>query len=295
MEKIKSFIQKVISYITAIAMIFSQLAYAAKSDRRAYPVAEDSIRVMSFNVLTLGAEENFITSRLGLVTRTIAEYMPDSFGLQEAHYGWIAWLNLTLPEYNYVGVGRDDGKYGGEFSAIYYLRAKYRVLDSGTFWLSETPDEPSYGWDADCRRVCTWAMLENKKTGEQYVHMNTHFDNAGAEARKNSVDMILAKAAEFDLPLICTGDFNFRQGSALYNKITSTGLLHDTKFLAPDTMDAPTYHGFSATPNPAVIIDFIFVNNKVSPMVYRVITEPQNSRQPSDHYPLYADVIINAD
>lgn len=136
-------------------------------------------------------------------------------------------------------------------------------MDSGTFWLSQTPEIPSIGWDAVCNRVCTWAVLENKSTGEQYAHINTHLDHRGAEARENSINMILEKAASFDVPVVCTGDFNLKQNSDLYTSLTA-GVLQDTKFAAADTMDHATFHGFSETVDPARVIDFIFTDSRMN-------------------------------
>jgi endonuclease/exonuclease/phosphatase family metal-dependent hydrolase len=294
MTQVKSFILKIVSYVTIAATVFSQIGYSLRLERDIYPKAENAVRVMSFNVLCEGKNENGMQNRLGIVTQTITEYYPDSLGVQEATPLWMLWLNLFLPEYDYVGVGRDDGKLSGEFSAIFYLKEKYKVVDSGTFWISETPDVPSIGWDADCRRVCTWAVLENKTTGARYAHLNTHLDYKGVMPRQRGVEMILEKAAEFDdLPVVVTGDFNFAQGSGYYNQLTA-GVLQDTKFLAPDTMDYATFHGFAQTVNPDKVIDFVLANSRMTPLVYKVVIEGIDGRAVSDHYPLYADMLLNA-
>lgn len=142
-------------------------------------------RIMSFNVLCYGREPHFWTLRAPLVCRLIRETLPDSFGVQEAHIDWINALTEGLPEYDYVGVGRNDGKEDGEFAAVFYLKDKFTASDSGSFWLSETPDKPSLGWDGACIRIATYVRLTEKSTGREYVHFNTHLDHVGREAQVN--------------------------------------------------------------------------------------------------------------
>lgn len=287
-----AFLTKIVSLLSAALLVFGQISLLFLPARDRYPAAPESIRVMSFNVLWGGFGERSIAQRAKAVSRTITDYYPDSVGLQEATPEWMLTLKFLLPDYGYVGVGRDDGRAGGEFSSVFYRKDKYRVVESGTFWLSETSEVPSRGWDADCNRVCTWVVLENKQTGERYAHINTHLDHLGSQARANSVPMILEKAAEFaDMPIICTGDFNFRENSGLYPVITAD-ILKDAKFLSDDTMNHPTFHGYQSEPDPTRIIDFIFINEAITPLVYRVITEGIDGRLPSDHYPLYADVVL---
>ena len=293
MSKIKEFFTKFVSVISVIAIVFSQFGYTLQSKRDIYPKRENTIRVMSFNILCAGEGEHSMPNRLGIATRTIAEYYPDSVGLQEATPYWMLWLNIMLPEYDYVGVGRDDGKCKGEFSAIFYLKAKYKVIDSGTFWISETPEVPSKGWDATCNRVCTWAVLENKVTGERYAHINTHLDYNGILPRQKGIEMILEKAAGYhDIPVVCTGDFNLYEGSDYYKQLTA-GTLHDTKFLAPDTMKNATFHHFALPTDERNVIDYVLANDKATPLVYRVVTEGIDGKFVSDHYPVYSDVVLD--
>ena len=153
---------------------------------------ESSMRIMSFNIRCTNVGKDSWEDRIGIVSQTMLDSEADSIGVQEATPEWMATLKETVGEkYSFVGVGRDDGANEGEYSAIFYLKDKYKVVESDTFWLSETPDKPSFGWDAACRRVCTWAILEDLQTGKQYLHMNTHFDHVGVSARANSVEMIM--------------------------------------------------------------------------------------------------------
>ncbi len=295
MSKLKEFYVKLVSYIAIFAAVFNQFGYTLHLERDIYPKAENTVRVMSFNVLCAGEGEHAMQNRLGIVTQTIAEYYPDSIGLQEATPAWMLCLSNQLPEYDYVGVGRFDGHILGEFSAIFYLKEKYKVVNSGTFWISETPDVPSKGWDASINRVCTWAVLENKATGEQYAHINTHLDYRGVLPRQKGIEMILEKAAELNnIPVVATGDFNLDEGSDYYKQLTA-GVLLDTKFLAPDTMQNATYHHYTLPTDPKNVIDFVLANDKVTPLVYRVVTAGIDDKFVSDHYPVYSDMLLNAE
>ena len=291
------FISKFLSFFFAAIASLSCFVFNLP-DRGTVKKPEEAVRVMTFNILYGGDGENEWSNRTGIVAETIAKYLPDSFGVQEAHFGWRAALCFLLPEYGSVGVQRDDGKFKGESSAIYYLREKYLVTDSGNFWISETPDEPSKGWDAGCYRICTWAVLRDRETGFEYAHINTHLDNAGVEARKNGVRMILEKAKEFTdagTPVVCTGDFNIDEGSGLYTQLVS-GVLSDTKRLAPDTMSGNTYHGFDAYPvNSDPPIDYVLCSNAFTPLSYKIVTDDYGGRLPSDHFPVYSDMKMTKD
>lgn len=256
--------------------------------------AENVMRVMSFNIRCKNVGSDSWEDRIGIVSQTMLESEADSIGVQEATPEWMATLRETVGEkYSYVGVGRDDGDNEGEYSAIFYLKDKYNAVDSGTFWLSETPDKVSFGWDAACRRVCTWVVLENKANGEKYVHLNSHFDHIGITARANSVDLIIDKAEEYaDLPVVFTADMNVKQGSTNYNQFVDSGVLRDTKFVAPDTMSYCTYHDTKPQRHADEIIDYVMINDNFDAVSYRVVTEGIDGRFVSDHYPIYADIVV---
>lgn len=255
---------------------------------------EDSIRVMSFNVRCTNVGKETREDRIDIVTKTMLDSEADSIGVQEATPEWMDTFKETISEkYAYVGVARDDGDNEGEYSAIFYRKDKYKLEDSGTFWLSETPDKVSFGWDAGCKRICTWAVLVNKKTGEKYVHLNSHFDHVGIEARKNSVDLIIDKAKEYDdLPVVFTADMNVKQGSENYMSFVNSGVLDDTKFIAPDSMDYLTYHDTKPYALQDWIIDYVMINENFDAVSYKVVTEGVDGRFVSDHYPIYADIVM---
>lgn len=249
--------------------------------------ADEAIRIMSFNIRCTE-----FTSRSNIVPQVISDYKADSVGLQECTYDWVRTLKNRLDEYTLIGVGRDTGDlslFSGESSAILYRTEKYDLIDSGTFWLSETPDKVSFGWDAAYRRICTWVILKDKATGQKYAHINTHLDNKGLQASKNGTQMVADFAKNFDMPVVVTGDFNYTRENSNYNIMINSGL-SDTQDLAEITMKGKTYHGYEGG-TEGLPIDFIFVNDKITDVSkYRIITRKYNNKYTSDHYPIYADI-----
>ena len=250
------------------------------------PTDTEVVRIMSFNV----RDGEF--DREEIVPQVVADYKPDSVGFQECEGTWYLTLKTYLPDYQIVGVGRLTGiKLLGESTAIMFRKDKYKLIDSGTFWLSETPNKVSKGWDSKFYRTCTWVVLENKETGEQYAHINTHLDNAGAEARTKGLALVLEKAASFDMPVVLTGDFNFGKGTALYRQLNS-GVMKDSSSIAKVADSGTTAHGYGGgiEGNP---IDFICVNDKVTEVrSYNIMREKYNDRYVSDHYPIYSDIVM---
>jgi len=247
-------------------------------------------RILSSNVLCYGSGEHCIENRIPLVISMIREYMPDSFGVQEAHKQWIDALCKGLPEYDYVGVGREDGKEDGEYAAVYYLKDKFTASDCGHFWISDTPDVPSKGWDSACTRMATYVKLTDRESGKSYYHFNTHLDHVGRIAQVNGAKMISEKAASFGgVPVVCTGDFNVEQGSDCYLTMTASNMA-DARMLAPDTDDCFTFHAFDPEKYQN-IIDFIFVDKAtVKPLKFKVINKKINGQFYSDHYAIYSDI-----
>ena len=246
-------------------------------------------RIMSFNVRCGEFEP-----RQRLVPQIISEYLPDTVGVQECTYEWYQTLCAALTEYEFVGVGRDSGGTDpdcGEISGVLFLKEKYSLLDSGTFWLSETPDKVSFGWDASCRRVCTWAVLEEKATGKKFVHVNTHLDHISEPARKYGIELVREKALSFDVPTVVTGDFNLFKGCDLYYNLVAEGLA-DTQDTAKQTMHGKTYHGYEGGIDGEPI-DYILTNNKINEVSrYVIVRDMLDGQYTSDHYPIYADMII---
>lgn len=255
------------------------------------------MKIMSFNLLCGGEGQRDWPNRAEMVLETIRRADPDTLGVQEAHYDWIRTLCAGLPDYAYVGVGRDDGKTEGEYSAVFYKKEKFTLLDSGSFWLSETPDVPGVkGWDAACVRICSWAKLEEKTTGKQFVHFNTHLDHIGLVAMQQGALLVTAKAAQIcpDLPAFFTGDFNVTPDSAPYRTVIEAGF-GDARHLAADSDDSPTFHWeVFAEKRPKLensTIDYCFVKGDVQVLRFRVLRDVYPGElYPSDHYPVLSTV-----
>ena len=247
------------------------------------------MKILSFNVLCRDWQP-----RVPLVTATIRAEAPDLFGLQEAHAGWMDAICDAFPDYDYVGIGRDDGKREGEFSPVFYKKDRFELLDSDHFWLSETPDRPGKGWDAACIRICSWALLKDKTTGRRFAAMDTHLDHRGDVAADQGMALILDRAARFgDLPVLLMGDFNSFPDSAPYRRAAAAGF-SDARAIAPVRDETPTFHNFGDPDDNAYqkIIDYIFVKNCKSVDSFRVLTDRQDGHLPSDHYPVFATVDV---
>lgn len=200
----------------------------------------------------------------------------DVFGAQEVLKVQLDDMLQRMPEYDYVGVARDDGKAKGEFSPIFYNKSRVKLIKSGTFWLSDTPDVVSKGWDGLCRRVCTWALFQDKLTKTKFYHFNTHLDHRGKVAQMEGANLILATIKSMcpkGAKVIVTGDFNVIQGSDAYNVFAKSGELKDcydaTKYRFAPT---GTFNGFNPGRYTSHRIDHIFVTNSIKVSRYGVLT-----------------------
>ena len=253
------------------------------------------LKVMSFNIrLSLESDkENAWQVRKNEATGLLAYYHPDFFGVQEALPEQMKDIKEALVNYDYVGVGRDDGKEKGEFSALFYDTKKLQVIKSGTFWLSETPEKPSKGWDAAYNRVCTYAIFKDKKSKKEFLAMNIHFDHVGNIARVKSSELILKKAKELNprnLPLVLTGDFNLTEDTEPM-KILSQHL-EDTFYQSEKKHYGPigTFTAFNINEIPKDRIDYIFVKGFKTKSHRHINDRRENLLYPSDHFPVLAEV-----
>ncbi|NRD18628.1 endonuclease/exonuclease/phosphatase family protein [Winogradskyella eckloniae] len=232
--------------------------------------------------------ENSWENRKPFFINQIKFYEPDVMGVQEAMPNQMKAIDSLLINYSYVGVGRDDGKNEGEFSAIFYKSDKFNVINSGTFWLSQTPDKVSMGWDAVCNRVCTYVLLEDKNSGKTFWVFNTHFDHVGTEARTNSATLIIKKINELNLnnyPVILTGDFNMEPDHESIEYIKTE--LKDSKEIAQLVFGPEgTFNGFQFDKPVTKRIDFAFVSAAISVSKYAVLSDNWNLHYPSDHMPV---------
>lgn len=254
------------------------------------------MNIISFNIRynTPNDGINAWPNRIEMVTGLLRFYDAGIFGLQEALYGQIIDIENRLPGYAWIGVGRDDGNKEGEFCPVFYNKSAFTLLDHGTFWLSETPQKPSFGWDAACKRVTTWARFKAQKTGKEFLVFNTHFDHQGQEARKNSAVLIREKIEEMtynkDLPVILTGDFNLTPGQFPISLLKK--YLNDSRDVSKEVPYGPvgTYNGFNPDAVPDKRIDYIFVQGDMDVLKYAVLDDQKDDRFPSDHLPVFITV-----
>lgn len=218
----------------------------------------------------------------------------DIFGVQEALAGQLKDV-AELPEFAYYGKGRDDGKEGGEHSAIFYKKDRFKLLKSGDFWLSETPDKPSLGWDATCcNRICSWGQFEDLSTKKKFYFFNVHFDHQGKEARRQSGHLMVKKIKEIagNATTILTGDFNSTPDTEQIKTISE--LLNDTHNVTKQPPYGPegTFNSFKFDAEMKARIDYIFVSKNVDVLKYGVLTDAKEQRYPSDHQPVLVKVEI---
>ncbi len=276
--------------VTAILTIFYTPTPVTSVNPAELPEASSTqdVTIMSYNVYYKTPEE-----REEIVIQNIRNHNPDSFGLQEATPEWIEAIAKAMPDYAYVGVGRNaDGS--GEASPVFYKKDKYELIDSGTFWLSKTPERPSRGWDAMFNRICTYVVLRNKETRFVYAHFNAHFDHLGVIARLESVAVVSDKISKIcnTFPVVFTGDLNDPEGGEMYNRVLETGL-RDTKYLAETADDKTTFHGYSDLMTKEKPIDFIFVNAMATKVAtYKVDTTKYDGEYASDHHPVISEMTL---
>ncbi|WP_133272313.1 endonuclease/exonuclease/phosphatase family protein [Hymenobacter radiodurans] len=259
-------------------------------------LAAQTMKVATYNVRYDNPQDtvNAWSRRLPYLANLIRFQDFDVFGTQEVLYRQLQDMTRQLPGYAYTGVGRDDGKQGGEFSAIFYKQDKYELLKHGTFWLSPTSAVPSKGWDAALPRVCSWGQLREKKTGFTFYLFNTHFDHVGIEARKESAKLILTKVKEMagSTPVILMGDFNIDQRNESYTILNTASNLRDAFQLA-QIVYAPngTFNDFNSQRKTDARIDHIFLSPAFKATRYGILTETYGGgKTPSDHYPVAVEV-----
>ena len=255
------------------------------------------IKVMSYNIRlssgTIKADSIYHWEhRKQASLNLMHEENPTVFGLQEACPDQMDYMVENLPEYGYIGVGRDDGKRKGEFMSIFYKKEDVEFIDGGTFWLSETPDQVSKGWDAACFRTCTWALLKKKDTGKKFVYMNTHLDHMGKVAREESIKLIVERAEKLTggkLPVFITADFNSPTSNAIFKPMQEAML--DARVEAPITDDRGTLNCWGTTP-PGVVIDHVFYRGAEAQKFEVLRDKDYGAPYVSDHYPVMLTAIM---
>lgn len=260
------------------------------------------LNVMTFNIRynTRSDSLNAWPYRKDKVASQILFHDAQIVGVQEALHQQLADLQDRLPRFRYLGVGRDDGKQKGEYSAIFYDTSRLQVLQSETFWLSETPAVPgSKSWDAAITRVVTWARMKDRVTKKIFYVFNTHFDHIGQVARRESAKLLLQKIKEIAgaAPAIISGDFNARPADEPVQVIVDrSNPLHltDTKAIssAPHYGPDGTFNAFQSRESDNEPIDYIFIKGKWKVKKHASISQTWEGRFASDHFAVFAQLGI---
>lgn len=258
--------------------------------------AQTEVKVMSYNIrLDVKSDgENWWENRKDKVAGLMKYYAADFIGGQEVQFHQLQYLEEQLNGYDHIGVGRDDGKEKGEFSCIFYNSKKYTPVRQGTFWLSQTPDSVSMGWDAVCNRVCTWGLFRLAKSKKMIWVFNTHFDHMGKLARVESAKLILAKMNELtagkNYPVVFMGDLNSKPADEPVQLLNEALDNARTQSAEAPYGPADTWNGFKFNQQPDGCIDYIFTKRgtKLKVMKFATITDSYQLKYPSDHFPVMA-------
>lgn len=279
----------------------------------------NTLRVMTFNLRydNPGDGENRWELRREFAADVILESGAAVIGIQEGLHRQVSWLDDALDHFTFVGVGRDDGAKSGEYAAIFIDTTRFEIMDSGTFWLSETPSRPSIGWDASMERIATYAIvlerpqksngvaqltqqLDQQKT--PILILNAHFDHIGQEARLESARLIrdniqvLRQFGEATVPVILMGDLNTGPDTAPIKIFSS--ILRDSYTISETSPVGPTttFNGFNVIPDgyrePGGRIDYVFASDEFQISSYSSVDTLRNDRYVSDHFPILVELTI---
>lgn len=281
--------RKLTLIIAAVLMVLPFTSSAQKQTR------DYDLKVMSYNI-RLGTAKDGTNSweyRYPATALMLKDQMPDVFGVQEAFDFQVKFIEENFKDYDCVGVGRDNGKSEGEHMSIFWNKKNVKMLKWGTFWLSETPEKPSKGWDAKCKRTATWALMKDKKTGKHFYYVNTHLDHRGSEARRQGLNLIVSRIDEINqkgYPMVLTGDFNMKPDDAALTGLEQR--MQSARKIAPKTDNHATLNLWGKG-KADMVIDYIYVSGFSACPEYHTITEKYGTwKYISDHYPIYAKLIF---
>lgn len=258
-----------------------------------------SLKVITYNIrLDTDVDgENAWLLRKDYLTSQIQFYEPDILGIQEAKPNQVVDISKMLSQYNQVGIGR-EGEGKGESSNIFFKKDRFLLKETNTFWLSKTPDIISKGWDAAFNRVCTYALLKDKKSKKHIWVFNTHLDHIGEVAKTKGIELILLKITELNTqnyPVIFMGDFNSEPTSERI--IALKKVMNDTRDISEEKPFGPsgTFNGFKYSEPVTRMIDYVFVskNNKFKVEKFAVLSDSRNLNYPSDHLPVFVKLSFN--
>lgn len=262
-----------------------------------YLMAQE-FQAMSYNIKYDNVKDtvNNWNDRKQAMVKLINHYAPSFIGMQEVLHHQLTYLDEQLPAHNYIGVGRDDGKQKGEYSPIFYDTTTFDVLSSNTFWLSNTPEQVSVGWDASMERICTYGLFEHKASKQKVMVFNTHFDHIGEEARANSARLIakiIAEQMEDNMGLVLMGDLNLTPETAPIQYLLQ--LFSDGQAVTSKSFYGPTgtFSGFDATRNLDSRIDYIFTDGLKVESYIHIDDRMENNKHISDHLPVLAKLSFN--
>ena len=276
---------KIKKLFTAICLLFVALSFA-----------QNSIDVMSYNIRLGSADdgENHWNIRKDKLKDLINYYEADFIGMQEAQKPQIEYLLENNSLYGFLGKPRDEGE-NSEFSCIFYLKNKYKVLQQDTFWLSETPEKSTKSWDAAYPRIVTYGLFENIKTKKKIWVLNTHFDHVGVVARQKSAEIILKKIKQLqgkqNLPVVLTGDFNSFKTDTWMQPLVNNLQEASSHSITKPYGGTATWNAFNFKEKPVDQIDFIFTSkNNTVIKKFRTITDFYDFKYPSDHLPIISRI-----
>lgn len=292
--------KKIILPLAAMLLLTACGSKSEKTDENAAVSAP--VNVMSFNIRYDNPEDslNNWQYRKDRAANAVKFYEADIVGMQEVLHNQLEDLKDRLPGYEALGVGREDGKEQGEYSALFYRKDRFTPEETGYFWLSETPEVAgSKGWDGACERIATWARLRDNITGKSLFALNTHLDHVGQEARREGVSLIFDKVNELSngAPVIVTGDFNATPESDVVKHITDPAdpnHLTDSKSIAKIVYGpAWSFHDFGQIPYQyRPLIDYVFVRGDLDVDRYGVLAETENEQYLSDHSPVLVTLTL---
>ncbi len=279
-------------FITILIFLFFHSCNSYTNIVKEEQKLEQNLNVMTFNIRYGTADDgsNSWQHRKNMVFEVIRNFNPDFVGLQEALEFQIKEIIDQQPDYTFIGVGRDDGKTEGEYSAILYAKDRFILDTTETFWFSETPNIPSSkNWGNNITRICTWGKFFDKFTGKQLYVLNVHFDHESVPSRIKSAQAVINKINSLNkaLPIILTGDFNTDETEETISVIKKNGLMDSYYLVNKKTTTDGTFNSFLGE-DTGNKIDYIFINDKFK-VVKSVIDKTNvNGKYPSDHFPVKA-------
>ena len=279
-----------IAFTLLLSLAFAQAPAAAPAPQ---PALAAPLTVMSFNIRygTANDGDNHWLKRREQLFALLREQQADVVGLQEALHGQIDEILQAVPGYDYVGVGRGDGRRAGEYAAILYRTARLRPRRSDTFWFSDTPGVvKSTSWGNQIERISTWAYFEDRE-GPSFYFFNVHLDHQSQPSRERSVALLLERIGARDpkAPVVVTGDFNAGEANAA--AVAMRASFVDTfRARHPDANEVGTFNGFKPGQTTGDKIDFVFVEPGTEVLDAAIVRTSRDGRYPSDHFPVTARI-----